>query len=162
MRNKVFIPEALAKRKVKINLYTIFSAILGNNFIGKRLGLFQKDHSDIETPYRMIHGIFVLAKRKLPDYCQDVGSFLLSNKGLRILFRLVQVLIRNDNADNVHCTLGECFHDLGEVFTDELVEKLEDFYGEGGANKAVEGIFGRLKQRNKPKYDNVETDLRYL
>lgn len=162
LKGKIFIPHATAVRKNKITLNTLVSAIIGNNFIGKRLALFQEDHSDIETPYIFIHGIFVQAGRELPDYCQDVGSFLLTNKGLRILFRLVQVLVRNDYAENVQCNLAEFFHDLSEVFTDELVEKLKDFYGEGGANKAVEEIFKKVKRINRERYKKLITDLRNI
>ena len=162
LRNKIFIPEALAKRKGKITLNTLVTAILGNNFIGKKHKLFQKNYNDTETPYRKIRDIFVLCKQKLPRYCKDVGSFLLTNKGLRILFRLVQIFERNRRNKNIRFTLSTFFGHLRKIFNDSLIKRLEDFYGEGGANRAVEEIFRILKKLDKPKYKNLTTDLRQV
>jgi DGQHR domain-containing protein len=160
LRSKIFIPEALAKRTGRITLNTLVTAVLGNNFIGRKYGLFQKNHNDTETPYRKIREVFVLAKRQIPRYCKDTGSFLLTNKGLRILFRLVQIHERNRRKRNIDFGIAPFLTDLGQIFTDELVERLEVFYGEGGANRAVEEIFKLLRKQNKKRYQNVITDLR--
>jgi len=160
LRNKIFIPEALAKRRGRITLNTLVTAVLGNNFIGRKYGLFQKNHNDTETPHRKIREVFVLAKRQIPRYCKDTGSFLLTNKGLRILFRLVQIHQRNLTKTNIHFGIKEFFADLNQILTDTLVENLEVFYGEGGANRAVEEIFKLLRKQNKKRYQHVITDLR--
>lgn len=162
LRNKIFIPEALAKKKGKITLNTLVTAILGNNFIGKKYGLFQKDQNDTETPYKRIRDIFILAKRRTPRYCKDTGSFLLTNKGLRILFRLIQIYERNLKKQNIDFEIEVLFNDLGKLFTDRLVEGLEVFYGEGGAAKAVDAIVLLLQKHNKKRYKSVLTDLRMI
>jgi DGQHR domain-containing protein len=162
LREKVFIPEALAKKKGKITLNTLVSAIFGNNFIGKKYHLFQKRRNDIETPYRRIREIFVLCSQKLPRYCKDTGYFLLTNKGLRILFRLVQIHKRNQRKRNINFGIKPFFTDLSKILTDDLVESLEVFYGEGGANRAAEEIFKLLKKQNKTRYKKVVTDLRMV
>lgn len=162
LRNKIFIPEALAKKKGKITLNTLVTAILRNNFIGKKHKLFQKNYNDTETPYKRTRQIFVLCQQKLPRYCKDVGSFLFTNKGLRILFRLVQIFERNRRNKNIRFTLPTLFDHLRRIFNDSLVERLEDFYGEGGANRAVEEIYRLLKKHDKKKYSRIITDLRKL
>lgn len=162
LKDKVFIPEALAKKKGKITLTTMVTAILGNNFIGKRHRLFQKSYTDTNTPYRRIREIFVLAKQKLPRYCQDTSSFLLTNKGLRVLFRVVQIFERNRKKKQVNCKISSLFSDLSCVFDNKFVESLEDYYGEGGANRAVEEIYKKLKKSNKHRYKQVVTDLRLI
>lgn len=162
LKGKIFIPEALAKKKGKIALATLVAAIMGNNFVGGKYHLFQKDHNDSQTPYRKIREIFVLSKQKLPRYCKDTGSFLLTNKGLRILFRLVQIFERNRRNKNIRFTLPKLFDDLHKIFNDSLVERLEDFYGEGGANRATEEIFRALKKLDKQKYKGLTTDLRQV
>ncbi|MGD0597641.1 MAG: DGQHR domain-containing protein [Sedimentisphaerales bacterium] len=162
LRKKVFIPEALAKKKGKITLNTLVSAILNNNFIGGKYHLYQHDTNDIDTPYQKLREVFILARKTFPEYASDIDGFLLTNKGLRILFRLLQVYERNVMANNVKMELKEFFEDLKNVIDDKVIEKLKDFYGEGGVNKAVQEIQRVLKKYNKVTYEDFESDLRKL
>lgn len=163
LKGKIFIPEVLAKKEAKITLTTLVSAIIGNNFIGKRMHLYQKKHNDTITPYKKIKKIFVLLIQKMPQYCQDADSFFLTNKGSRVIFRLIQIYERNHLKRNIDFSLTRFFDDLARIFNDKLVESLNDFYGEGGANRAVQEVFQILKKKDKRKrYAKITFDLRHL
>ncbi len=162
LRNKIYIPEALAKRKGKITLATLVSAILGNNFIGGRKHIFQENDEDEKTPFEEIKNIFSLLRKHIPNYSTDVGSFFLSNKGLRILFRIIQIYERNKLKLNIDFNRESLIDDLRGIFNDELVKKLEDYYGEGGAAKAVIEIFSLLKKEKRRKYRNFKTNLKNI
>lgn len=78
------------------------------------------------------------------------------------MFRLVQIFERNHQKGNIQFILGKFFDDIARILDDSVVNQLEDFYGEGGANRAVEEIFKLLKKRNHQKYRELSTDLRKL
>jgi DGQHR domain-containing protein len=162
LQKKVFIPEALAKKKGRITLNTLVSAILGNNFIGGKYSLYQQDQNDIDTPYQKLREVFILARKTLPKYASDINGFLLTNKGLRILFRLLQIYERNVSEKNIQMEIEKFFEDLKHVINDKFVERLQDFYGEGGVNKAVQEIQRVLKKYKKIIYEDFESDLRKL
>jgi len=164
LKGKIFIPRALEKKKGKVALATLVKAIISNNFIGENIHLYQPTHQDMDTPHKRIKTIFVLLKLRMPRYCRDTDSFFLTNKGLRVLFRLVQIYERNTLNTTIERTLDEFFIDLERVFSDGLVKRLNDFYGEGGANKAVQEVFRILqaKAETKKSYANIVGDLRKL
>jgi hypothetical protein len=144
------------------SLPSLVSQAINNNLIGRKYHLFQNDHDDIVTPYNRIRELFVLATQKFPKYSRDTGSFFLSNRGLRILFRLVQIFERNRQAETVALSLADFFDDFARVLNDNMIEKLKDFYGEGGANRASREIFRLLKRRKKKRYSDLVTDLRQM
>ncbi|MBN1974548.1 MAG: DGQHR domain-containing protein [Sedimentisphaerales bacterium] len=160
LKESVFIPSITATRKGKITLNTLVYAIKGNNLIGGKLRLYQNSHNDTETPYKKIKELFILLKTKLQQYSRDSNSFLLTNKGLRILFRLVQVYERNRIKKNISFKLGTLFTDIEKIFDDKFITQLDKLYGEGGANEAVKLILNKVKNANKEKYINLTTDLR--
>lgn len=161
LKGLIFVPEALAQRKGKITLTTLVSGMIKNNFIGGRLHLFQKDYTDLATPYEKIKQLFVLLRNYLPAYCRDTDSFLLGNRGLSILFRAVQTLERNQRRGYIELTLEEFFQHLAAIFDKNFVTRLHNFfYGAGGTNRAVEDIFKKLKHSYKREYKNLTTDLR--
>lgn len=162
LKQKIFIPDAMEERKNKITLNTLVSAIIGNNFIGGKLHIFQKQDDDIDTPYQKIKDIFSLIKQHLPKYSKDVNSFLLSNKGLRMLFRFIQIYERNKKEGNITCTNEELIKDLKNIFDAPFIKKLNDYYGEGGASKATSEVFALLKKQNRKRYENLKNDLRAI
>ena len=162
LKEKIFIPEAMVKKEKKITLNTLVTTIIGNNFIGGKLNLFQKNDNDVKTPYNEIKQIFLIIQKKLPQYSKDTNSFFLTNRGLRILFRLVQIYERNNLQRNVSFSREELTKDLKSILNDTYVEKLEDYYGEGGVVKAVEEIIKSLKKNKRSQYKNFTSDLRKI
>lgn len=159
LKGKIFILEALEIRKGKITLNTLVSAIIGNNFIGGKLHLFQQEDDDIETPFQKINKVFLLLLKHLPEYSRDTSSFFLSNKGLRMLFRFIQIFVRNKIKGNIDCSYEDLIIDLKNIFNDKFVEELEVYYGEGGANKAADMVYTSLKEKFEKRYENVITNL---
>lgn len=162
LKQKIFIPDAMEERKNKITLNTLVSAIIKNNFIGGKLHIFQKQDDDIDTPYQKIKNIFSLIKQHLPEYSKDVNSFLLSNKGLRMLFRFIQIYERNKKEENIDCTYEELIKDLKNIFDASFIKELNGYYGEGGASKAASEVFVLLKKQNRKRYENLKNDLRAI
>ncbi len=159
LKNKVFFGRAYDERKGKITLTTLVSAIIKNNLIGGSIHLFQEDIHDIKTPYNRINEVFSLIKLHLGDYYFDTPDhFFVGNKGLRIIFRFIQIFERNKLAGNIDISLDEAFHDISSIINPEFRYKLDDYYGEGGANKAVKEIIDLLR-REKPQFSSIETDL---
>jgi len=149
LKEKIFIPEAMAKKKGKITLTTLVTAIMRNNFIGGKLHLFQRKNDDVEKPYKDVRKIFSLMRQHLPKYCADTSSFFLTNKGLRLLFRLVQLHQRNKKARNITFSREGFIKDLKSIIDDKYITKLEDYYGEGGVTKATHEIVRVLKRHKR-------------
>lgn len=151
----------------KITLATLVSAVIRNNLIAGSKHLLQSDINDLETPYKEIRRIFCEMKRNLPNYCdfkeiKQIGGFFFSNKGLRIIFRLIQFLIRNNIKDNIQIEFSELFEDLSSIINNELVNELQKYYGEGGATKATEELMRKLKKTKKEKYKRFEINLKKI
>lgn len=159
LKDKIFIPQALETRKNKITLSTLVSAIIGNNFVGWKLHLFQENDGDLETPYNKIKEIFLLLQQHLPNYSRGINSFFLSNKGLRMFFRFLQIFERNKRKKYLTCNYETLIKNLAVVVNEKFVKKLDDYYGEGGANKAADKVWAVLK-KNWKRYKNVTTNLK--
>ena len=106
-------------------------------------------------------------KRTLPDYCNikkinQTSGFFFSNKGLRIIFRFIQFLIRNNRKGNIQAEFSELFKDLSSVVNDKLVDDLQKYYGEGGATKATEELMRKLKSSKKEKYKKFKINLKQI
>lgn len=162
LKDKIYIPQALEKKKGRITLTTLVTAIIGNNLIGEKVHLYQKKHNDINTPYKKIKKIFVNLMQKMPKYCQNSNSFFLTNRGLRLLFRLMQLQERNRKKKNINVSVEEFIAHISSIFSDKLIEKLDDFYGEGGANRSAQEVFKILQKKYKKKYTKIVLDLRQL
>ncbi len=162
LSGKIFIPHALEKKKRKIMLNTFVSAIIGNNFIGGKFHLFQRDISDIEAPYSAMRLIFSKVKQYMPGHATDVGDFFLTNKGLRVIFRLIQIFERNKIAKKVTFEQEQFIKDLKLIMTNELVATVDEYYGEGGSTLATEKICALLKTKRRSAYSHFTSDLRSI
>lgn len=154
-------------KKGKITLTTLVSAIIKNNLICGRNHLLQEKISDVEKPYEEIKLIFNALKNKLGSF-SDLNKlsgpegFFLSNQGLRVVFRLIQFLVRNNNKKNVNINYERFFGDLSSILIRKDIEKLMKDYGEGGANNATETVLNKLKKKNVSGYKKFEIDLRKI
>jgi DGQHR domain-containing protein len=157
LRQNIFFGYADEKKGKKITVATLHSVIKKNNLIGINTHLFQKNPSDIETPYLKIREVFSF----IGIYFKQGKSFFFTNKGLRILFRILQMFEKNKQNDNIGLPMEELIKDLSKLFkTINFLKALEKFYGEGGARAATEKIINSLKRRTK--YKSFETDLRKI
>ena len=137
---------------------TLHSALIKNNLIGLNKHIFQTDNKDhlfaynrIKSTLSSVAKIFNLEK-----------TFFLTNVGIRILFRYVQIFERNISKGFINKTFESNLTDLKKAFSkNTLVESIKEHYGEGGANKAVEILYKKLKEENQD-YSDLEIDLRKL
>lgn len=162
LKGKIYFGEADDKPGGKITLRTLVSAIVGNNLIGGSLHLFQRDIHDVETPYERIKGIFGLIETHLGEYSFGSNNpFFVQNKGLRLLFRFIQLYERNRRMEKISLEINEVFQKISEIITLEFINNLNDYYGEGGASIATEVLVEELK-RGYSEFNGFETDLRNL
>ncbi len=154
-------------KKGKITLATLVSAIIKNNLICGKNHLLQDKISDIEKPNEEIKKIFNALKKKLGafsylDRLSNAEGFFLSNRGLRVVFRIVQFLIINNNKKNVSFTYERFFEDISDTLTKKDIEDLMENYGEGGANNATKSILNKVKKKKSLEYKKFEIDLRKM
>lgn len=162
LKGKIDIPHALSEEKGKIALSTLVRQIITNNFIGKKVHLFQKDINDVATPYKILRKVFSLTIQKTQKYSGDEELFLITNKGLRILLRLVQIYERNRLKGYVKVSLVDFFDDISNALTEKLVDDLKSFFGAAGAIKGTEKVVRRLRYIEKRRYRKFIYDLRKL
>lgn len=162
LKEMVYIPDALtdAKRKGKITLATLASTFIRNNFVGKNC-LF-KETEGTTCAYTEICKVFELTRKHLPSFAQKPSHFFLSNKGLRILFRIMQCYYRNLLKENISKDCDAFIYDLKMVINKEFIEELEKFYGDGGAGRAVREIVASLKAKDSQNYSKFTEDLRLV
>ena len=100
----------------------------------------------------------------LRSYCNinkpnDLEGFFFSNKGLRIIFRMIQFFIRNKNKGNINIDFSEFFQDFSGILDDRRVKSLQKYYGEAGASKAAIYLLRNIKRNNAEKYKEFKLDL---
>jgi hypothetical protein len=123
---------------------------------------------EVDSPTKEIKRILNSVKSNFEGYCDlkkpsKVEGFFLSNRGLRIIFRLVQFLIRNNKKKNVEIEYEDFFSDISNCLSKQDIEDLMENYGEGGANNATEKILTKLKKQKNEKYKKfVKKDFKKL
>lgn len=155
LKGDIYLGVTTQKKKGKITLTTLVSGMINNNLVGGRLHLFQRNIKDVDGAYKNIRTLFAYLKK----YCGTAYPFFIGNKGLRIIFRFVQIFERNRRNNAVSLSLEDAIKKLSKIITPTFIKKLEDFYGDGGAHKAVDAIFIKLKRKYR-MFSNIETDLR--
>jgi|GEM_PF-3286928 len=163
LKEEIYTGTASEKPGSKLRLTTLVSAIVSNQLIGGKLHLFQKISSDIDEPYKKLNEVFYYLKTHLKNYYFGSSNpFFVKNKGIRILFRLLKIIEKNRMAENIDIGLEDFFKDLGEIVDEPFRKELEDYYGEGGANRAVDKILTTLKDKKTERYAKLQKDLRSL
>jgi DGQHR domain-containing protein len=161
LRGRIYMGYADQERAdTWVTLATLVRAMIQNKFVAQRNGLFQSDPSDTETPYRSIREIFAtMARLRFPYFVGSADRFFLSNKGLRILFRFVHLYHRNFQANNISVTIDEVLQLLAANISPAVKRDLQNYYGEGGAKRAVEQLVETLRGIH-PDFRNFATDFR--
>lgn len=159
LKGGVFFGYADEKKGNKVTVTTLHSAIKRNNFTGLITHFYQTDNKDFNTPYLKIKELLSTTAKIF----KNEKNVFLTNKGIRILFRYIHILLKNQLKETiVNKSLEDNLKDLYNSFNNQSVSKsLEEYYGEGGANKAVEMLIQQLKENNDD-YIDFEADLRKL
>lgn len=156
LKNKIYMGTAGEERKKKIiTLTSVVTAVLNNNLIGKTKHLFQNSPEDYETPYNKINQIF----NYVNEY-ELTKKFIYSNRGLKVLFRYVQIIGRHQHKGRFKKDLKWAIYALSKVLTKGRIKKInEEYFGEGGVNRATAEIIKQMKKEWKA-YEKVRPDLR--
>jgi len=59
-------------------------------------------------------------------------------------------------------SIYDFFKDLGKIFNSELIDSLDDYYGEGGSNAAATRIVEVLQTNYPKKYKDMKPNLKRL
>jgi DGQHR domain-containing protein len=158
LKDNIYFGYAGEAKGKKITISTLHSLIKKNNFTGLNEPLFQKNNSDEITPYLKIKEILSF----VGNHFKNKKGFFLSNVGLRILFRFVQIFERNRIRGNISISMEDAIKEISKLFkTKALEDEIKNYYGEGGALAASDLIIEKLKEASD-NYENMETDLRRL
>jgi hypothetical protein len=160
----IYFGGAREKKGTKITLSTIVSVIRENQLVGGKQHFYQKDpkSSDIEEPFQKIKGIFSSMLETFHTGTEPT-KFLLSNVGLRILFRTIHVLERNRRSTNqFKVTNAQFFGDLKHVLNKTMIGELQKLYGTGGKIEGSKRVIQVLKNDYPGRYKPLETDFRRL
>jgi len=164
LRQRIFFGGAREKRGMKITLSTIVSIIRENQLVGGKWHFYQRDpnSTDIGEPFQKIKSIFSSMLQTFHRKA-DSRAFLLSNVGLRILFRTIHVLERNRrSAKRFRITNVQFFEDLKRTLDDRMIGELEKLYGTGGKVEGSKRVIDVLKRDFPERYKPLELDFRRL
>jgi len=152
----IFFGSADERREGKVYLATLVAALLSNNLIGGTFDFWRG------REYDEIRKLLLRIKDPSLRLSSNWRSFLFSNRGLRIVFKLVYLLERNRRAQTTQVTNVQFIDLLGEIASDQLLRELTESYGLGGAAKAVQRIVDKLVQRFPHELGSFETNMRVL
>jgi DGQHR domain-containing protein len=152
----IFFGSADERREGKVYLATLVAALLNNNLIGGRFDFWRE--REYEETSELLLGIRD-PRLQLPNSWR---SFLLSNRGLRIVFRLVYLLERNRLASTSRVANIQLVGLLKEIASDQLLLELTESYGLGGAARAVQKIADKLVEHFPSELGEFTTNLRAL
>lgn len=164
LNNKIYLGYN-DPQKGKIALATLVSALLKNNLVGGKKHLMQRNLEDIDLASRKLNNIFKYLIKSIPSYSKfdklnKKEGLFLSNKGIRIILRMIQFFIRNSKKKHISEGLLTFFKDLNKLLTPKIINDLGKYYGEGGANKASDYLLRKLRRSNPTKYSKMKLDLR--
>ena len=141
-----------------VRLRTLVSAMKAHGFVGRN-ALFQMNKTDIKSPTTKIRRMLRLLKKEKMFSAKN--RFFISSMGIRVIFRFVHLFERNKQAGNIVLSFEKAMSYLGVIMDDDLLERIASYYGEGGATRATEEIVDELSSKY-PKFEDFETDLRYI
>jgi len=163
LRDRIYFGGAKETRKEKITLSTFVSVLRDDQMLGGTNHFWQSDPLSLEVsgPLMRTKAFF---SSLLGIFAGQQGAvrFLLGNVGMRILFRTVQVLERNNKAGTVNIDEGALLQDLKKILTEGLISELHTLYGAGGKIEGSKRIVKDLKNRFPEKYKTLEIDFRRL
>lgn len=151
-KNRIYFGMADEPKGDKITLTTLVSAMVSNNLVQDTISMTNKKLKEI----------FSYMQLYIPDYSFKAGTYFGQNRGISVLFRLVNLLQRNMQAQKMNISKEIFFQDLGKVFNQQIIENLDNYYGEGGANAAATLLITELRNKYPTKYGRMETNLNLL
>jgi len=163
LRDRIYFGGARETRKEKITLSTFVSVLKDDQLLGGSSHFWQSDPMslDITEPMKRTKEFF---SSLLGIFAGQQGAvrFLLGNVGMRIVFRTVQVLERNNKAGVVRIDRDVFLQDLKDILIEDLISELQTLYGAGGKVEGSKRIVKEFKNRFPERYKALEIDFRRL
>ncbi len=151
-KNRIYFGMADEPKGNKITLVTLVSAMVNNNQVGNTL----------EETYDNVAQFFSYMQQYMPDRSFRENTYFGQNRGIRVLFRLLNLLQRNIDAKQINVTREIFCQDLSTILDTKMIENLDDYYGEGGANAATKELIKAFRLKVPTKYGQMKTDLKSL
>jgi DGQHR domain-containing protein len=152
LKDRIYFGTADEKRAEKITLSTLVNAMVNNNLI----------KSNVPETYSKLREILAQMQQHMPDHAFKARSYFGQNLGITVLFRLINLLQRNLQAQTIHISKEIFIKDLSRIFDSKLIDTLNNYYGEGGVNAAASYLVDELKAKYSGRYSAMETNLRQL
>jgi DGQHR domain-containing protein len=152
----IFFGTADERREEKVYLATLVTALVNNNLIGGKFDFWKgKEYDEISR-------ILLRLRDPALKLSKDWRSFLLSNRGLRIILKIMYLLERNRLAGTTQLTNVRFVNLMKDISSSELLKDLTKSYGLGGASQAVQKILDILAKRFPDEIGDFTSNMRAL
>jgi DGQHR domain-containing protein len=161
LRGTIYFGTARETKGNKITLSTFVSVIKENQLIGGKKHFWQisPNSTDLAEPEKAITSVFSTIRT---SFTHKQVTFALSNTGLRMLFRAIQILERNRQAEKCKVSRKVFLKNVRNILSDNMISDLSTLYGIGGKVEGTKRIIKGLKKRYPKSYANLELDFRRL
>lgn len=151
-KDRIYFGTADEPKGKKLTLTTIVSSLVSNRFVGE----------SVQDTYDKISKILAVVQEHMPNHIREPDSYFGQNIGIRVLFRILNIFERNTKVKRITVTEQTFLHDLNMIMTEDTVERLKGYFGQGGMNAAVTDLVSELKVKYPERYNKLETNLRLL
>lgn len=151
-KNRIYFGGSDEYQSGKITLVTLVNAMLKNNQIKET----------VDETYDKVYSLLRIMSKAMLEHLLPTGYFG-QNKGIRVLFRLVNLFERNISKSKISVTVNEFFTDLKPVIDQAVKDnRFDDYFGEGGALGASRALLLLLIEKYPSKYHGMAIDLKNL
>jgi len=163
LRGKIFFGEVRGVRRGKVTLSTFVSILEENQLVGGNGHYWQSNGTsdDITEPLSNTKEFFS-SMFEVFHSRPDALRFLMSNMGLRIVFRTLLIIERNRASDKCDVSKMDFILDLNRILKNHFISELQRLYGVGGKVEGSKMVIRQLKRNFRDRYGRVEIDFRRL
>ena len=150
--NRIYFGNSDEKKDSKITLTTFVSSITSSYQV--------KD--TVKKTFDTIKEILDLIQKYMSEHAFQQENYFGGNRGIRVLFRLLYLYKRNRKNEIILVSKDDFINNLACIMTENLIENLNDLYGEGGANAAADLVVKKLQEKFPSEYKKMVSNLNKL
>ncbi len=157
LANKIFFGEIVdpeIRRQQTVYLKTLVTALKNNKIIHKK-PIFTEDNATVDELFTIIRDFLIL----LVHQNSICVRLITDNRGIRLFFRLLQVVKRNILKGNIPISIERFIQDLKNIMNQDIFDEIMQNYGDGGLLLSTGYVIDALKE-TYDDYENLITDLR--
>jgi DGQHR domain-containing protein len=151
-KGRIFYGKAEELKGDKITLTTLVSSIKKNDQIKQ----------DIDKTFAHLSIMLKLMVTHLLKHSFKSGTYFGHNRGISVLFRLLHLFERNTEYKKINISLEQFLQDIGKIFNEQFIERLNNLFGEGGDKAGAELIINELRNKFPKNYKNMEPTLQKI